>query len=334
MKKFISLALSIMAICSLSACDNTQKPTDDTVTLKYYASERELAVALSTGKETVALISEPILSELLMLSSKYSIQLDVQELYGWYPQDVVVAKQSVIESDSAFISTLCTELPKCIGWLKNNVHDGVAQVKHNLHGINGSVLNSYTTNDTVERLNIAYKSATDAKSGLLAYLQDLNTVQANTAIIPDDAFFYNGTSECEDLNSAYTIVTPDGTSALSLSQLMYFQRLGQGVGRDVTYKVVAPETIGSYVGNADDSELADIAVLPVLEAMELLGDGAVYQMLGVVTCGNYYIVSNETIASVSDLQGKTIAVAGEGEVGDLTWQYVLKTNQLVYEKAE
>ena len=337
MKKLICLMMSLVSVFVFASCE--KQPKDETIRIKYYAQTDDLLDAIKERKETVALIAEPTLSEILYLT-KYSIQLDVQELYGEYPQDVVVAKKSVIESDGEFITIISNGIRQGVSWLKLNAHDGVEQVYHNLPQNATPILNAYITSDTIVRCNISFTSAISAKSIIQSYFENLNSVQENTAVFPSNEFFYDGLSTSANLEGEYTIVTPDGTPALSLAQLMYTNRQSMrannsnGNVRQITYKVVAPETISTYVKNADESMLGDVVVLPVLDAVKLIGDGDVYQMLGIATKGNSYIISNQNISTVNDLKGKTIAVAGQGEVGDLTLQCVLNKNQLVYKKAE
>ncbi len=336
MKKILCLCLSLCAVFSFSCCEQPQK--DETLQIKYYQSTGDLIDALQSKTQTIALLSEPAVSELLSTASGYAVKLDLQELYGEIPQNIVVAKKSVIESDGAFVSSVCNGIRQGASWLKHNAHDGVEQVNHNLVGIETPVLNSYITADTVERCNISFKSAIEEKGRVQEYIKNLNTVKENTATTPNDAFFYNGESESENLDGAYTIVAPDGIPALSLAQLMYYERLGNGVGREIEYKVVAPNLIGSYLTktdeDTDENDLCDVAVLPLLEGLKLVGSGNVYQMVGVATHGDFYIVSNQEISSINDLKGKKIGALNENQVADLTFKYLLNSNQIVYKKAE
>jgi hypothetical protein len=208
----------------------------------------------------------------------------------------------------------------------------VEQVNHNLFEVQTPMLNPNITREEVDRCRVVYQSATNAKQGILEYMQKLNSVQENFVRLPDDEFFYDGASTSENQEASYTVVTVDGVPALSLAQLMYYDRLADGVGREVEYKVVAPETISAYLVNGDESKLGDVVVLPVVEAVELVGSGEVYQMIGVATKGYDYIVSTQTVASANDLKGKRIGVVGEGETRDLILQSVFKQNQMVYKK--
>ena len=141
MKRIICLLMSLLSVCVFASCEKPQEK-DETIKIRYYSETEDLLEALQSGKEEAALVSEPILSELLASTNKYSIQLDVQELYGEYPQDVVVAKKSVIESDGAFVASILNGIRQGAAWLKNNAHDGVEQVNHNWYQIETPILNS------------------------------------------------------------------------------------------------------------------------------------------------------------------------------------------------
>lgn len=126
------------------------------------------------------------------------------------------------------------------------------------------------------------------------------------------------------------IYMPDGAPALALANLMHEDVENDGI----TYRVVAPTVIQSVVNYEDTDKNADICVLPVTAASKLLGSGEAYQMLGVVTQGNLYLVSaTETTyhkENLSDLVGKTVAVAQMNEVPGLTLKAVLNAAEVAW----
>ena len=89
---------------------------------------------------------------------------------------------------------------------------------------------------------------------------------------------------CGNNKVEVTVYAPDGAPALALARLMSQEMT---FGKEaVDYNIVDATTIQTYVSG--ESPQADIAVLPVNAAAKVLGDGSVYQMLGVVTHGNLY----------------------------------------------
>ncbi len=126
-----------------------------------------------------------------------------------------------------------------------------------------------------------------------------------------------------------TVYMPDGAPAMAFAQMMREDTEDDGI----TYRVVAPNTIASKVTYKDMSQNADICALPVIAASKLLGTGENYQMLGVLTSGNLYVLSNQTtvieafenseLKDLSHLIGKTVGVMKINEVPGMTFKSIL-----------
>ncbi len=334
MKKLLALMLALTMILSFTAC--TKTPTGDTVSLKYYSDASELLPALKEGKETVALLAEPAVDKLMGMAKDYSIKLDVQELYGGdYPQAVILVKKSVIENDGAFVTSLMNGVRSGASWIKNDVNnlaDAVKQIEHYLYELESSSFNVSTVNkDVIERCNIYFEKATDAKTAVINYLQGLISVEESSTIIPSDEFFYDGSSTTEPTEqNYYTIVAPDGAPAIALAQFIYIDRIPDEESEedDHDYRIVSAIKLNDYVLQ----KTADVIIMPVNAAAKLAGKGSDYQMVGVATHGNLYIVSNKKISTINDLKGKQIGVIGQGNVPDLTLRYILNQNQINYKQ--
>lgn len=95
------------------------------------------------------------------------------------------------------------------------------------------------------------------------------------------------------------VYAPDGAPALALAQLM---SENMQFGGTVNYHVVNANTIQTYVTGEDPQ--AELCVLPVNAAAAALGSGENYKMLGVVTHGNIYFISNteKTQLSAANLE--------------------------------
>lgn len=119
------------------------------------------------------------------------------------------------------------------------------------------------------------------------------------------------------------IYMPDGAPALAMAKLIYKEA---DFGEEIDYNVVASTNIGNYI----IQKKADIAIVPINMASKLIGSGEDYKMLASVTQGNLYIVANEDISNLSNLNGKVIGVIGEGNVPDLNLKYLLTSNQIEF----
>lgn len=101
-----------------------------------------------------------------------------------------------------------------------------------------------------------------------------------------------GFSACSNKdNGKITVYMPDGAPALAMAQLM---NENPKFSKEVSYHVVDADTVSSYVTYDDNSKNADLVILPVNAASNILSGGNKYKMLGTVTHGNLYIVANKS----------------------------------------
>lgn len=126
-----------------------------------------------------------------------------------------------------------------------------------------------------------------------------------------------------------SLYCPDGAPALSVARLLNDTQAAQGV--DVN--VVTANTITAYV--TGESPQADAAILPVNAATKLLGSGSVYQIYGVVTHGNLFIMKkasgvNITADNLNVLIGKKVGVINLANVPGLTFKAILSDHQIPF----
>ena len=128
------------------------------------------------------------------------------------------------------------------------------------------------------------------------------------------------------------VYMPDGAPALALAKLMHEDKADDGV----SYKVVNAELIASKVTNQEESKNADLCIMPLTAASKLLGNGERYTMLGTVTHGNLYLLSNTdeeiTADNLSSLVGKKVGVLQINNVPGLTLKTVLNKYQIPWQE--
>lgn len=114
-----------------------------------------------------------------------------------------------------------------------------------------------------------------------------------------------GITAC-DKNQDFTVYAPDGAPALAIAKLLHEDTETDGV----SYRVVNPQTVTSYVNYKNPSKNADICILPFTTATQRLGSDGRYQALGIVTHGNLYILSKDPtpLTDISALSGETVGV--------------------------
>ncbi len=135
----------------------------------------------------------------------------------------------------------------------------------------------------------------------------------------------------EETKSDVQVYMPDGAPALALGKLLQEDTLDDGV----TYTVVNAATINTYV--TGEFPKADVCILPLNLASKLLGNGETYQMAGVVTHGNLYLLSTDsqtvyTRENLNGLVGKTVGVVQLANVPGLTFKIILNELDVPYQE--
>ena len=122
-------------------------------------------------------------------------------------------------------------------------------------------------------------------------------------------------------SSEISIYAPDGAPALALSSLIKADL------NKTTINVVASDKIASCVTGKNSK--ADVCILPINMASNLLGNGENYKMIGTITHGNFYFLSKADIVidkqNINSLIGKTIGVMQLQNVPGLTFKYTLNS---------
>ncbi len=126
------------------------------------------------------------------------------------------------------------------------------------------------------------------------------------------------------------VVMPDGAPALALAKLMAEDKEEDGV----TYRVVDSNAISLSVTGKESAKRADFCVLPLNLASKLLGTGEDYQMLGLVTQGNMYLLSQsgESVSTLADLVGETVGVVQLANVPGLTFKAALNRQNVAWQE--
>jgi ABC-type nitrate/sulfonate/bicarbonate transport system substrate-binding protein len=261
----------------------------------------------------------------------------LQELYGTnngYPQAVIVAKKSLLTSNSQLVSDFLNAVVANSTWLTaetTSTQTIVSAISNHLpSGTTASLNAKNLTKTVIQNCGINFVDAQTDKSRITTYISSLQQINDTAVGQMADDFFYTAPQTLQSAsNTTVSVYMPDGAPALSLAQLMAEE---MQFGATVSYHVVTSESIASTV--TGNNPQADICVLPSNLASKLLGTGATYQLLGTVTNGNLFILSKseETItrSNLSVLQGKTVGVVNLAAVPGLTFKLILKNNNLTY----
>ena len=128
-----------------------------------------------------------------------------------------------------------------------------------------------------------------------------------------------------------TVFIPDGAPALAMAKLLSEDTENDGVN----YTVVSATGIEARVTYKDMKKNADVCVLPLTDASLHLNDGENYQLLGVITRGNFFLVSETeqkayTKDNLPELVGKRVGFVQLGKLPGLVFRSVLERDSAPY----
>ncbi len=330
MKKFISLFLATVTLfaLSLSACGGEKGQ----VGVKYYQEGSMIVQAMLSDEETIGLVPEPAASNLIKKAQatqgKTLYRLDLQELYDAdskaYPQAVMMVKESVLATYGSVIDTMLSEITDNVSWVKANAVSAVTSIKSKFEA---STLAAPALSETaIDGCKIYSQRASDAKSHVKNYLNEIIAIDQSSAKAVNDDFFYTGSANGTSAKTTLTVSAPDGAPALAIAK---FIADNETFGTELTfnYNVIKSNTIPVVYRGAQ----ADIIIMPVNIASKFYNTDSnasdPYKMVSVITHGNFYIISTEKI-TVDDLKGKQVAVPNQNAVPDWTFRLTMKKYNL------
>ena len=128
-----------------------------------------------------------------------------------------------------------------------------------------------------------------------------------------------------------TFYIPDGAPTLACAKLLAEDSKDDGV----EYTVVSSKGIESHVTSWIKSRNADFCVLPLTDASLLLSEGEDYQALGVLTHGNFFLISEDSDVTyskdnLSALVGKKIGFVQLGKLPGLIFRSILEEAEIEY----
>lgn len=282
-------------------------------------------------------IAEPAASVKVNALQNLEFSGNLQELYGdgnGYPQAVVVAKNEVV---SYVAQTLPAKLKDGANWLLDEAttpESIVSAVSSHLSKDLVPTFNAKNLNkQVIKNCSVKFTDAWNCKQEVKAIIEKFNSAGETNFGTPSDNFFIEeGDYGAVEYDGKISVYAPDGAPALGLAKLMSTNELINCT--EVEYNVVKADTIQTFV--TGQSLKADVCVLPVNLAVKLLGSGEKYKMLGTLTNGNLYILSNGkekiTKNNLSSLRGKTVGVVNLPQVPGLTFKTILKDNGIDYEQ--
>lgn len=342
-KLFVTLACVVLAALTLvgfTACNDGSAP--DKVNLVGIGTDASGVVPRNDIDYFV--VPEPAASAKIKATASspkgFKMVGDLQQLYGednGYPQAVVVVKNSLFSSGNG-LGHFMNALTSNASWLQEDSTEISTIVEavttHLPSGTTPMFSANNLTKSVIANCGIRFTRASDDKTEIKSFLTDLKTVQPSVNATPADSFFFDGGfAGVINPYESLEVYAPDGAPALALAGLMAGEVDTGYVANTINYHIVNASTIQTHVTGANPD--ADICILPVNLAANLLGSGEKYTMLGTVTHGNLYIISAKTgkqitVDNISELKGKTVGVVNLAAVPGLTFKLILNKYKIAY----
>lgn len=262
----------------------------------------------------------------------------LQTLYGGeegYPQAVIVGKKAFTSEYPAYTNALLAKLGNAETYLST------AQPSAIISAISSKLTEGETpafnaknlTADVVKNCNVKFVAAQQEKENVRSVLSGMMGQNAPSVA---DEFFYTPSSVQTDVSAptSVSVYSPDGAPALALVELI------NESSEIVSCSVVNASTIQAYVTNKDAENNADFCIMPVNLAAKLLGSGEKYQMLGTITHGNLFMLSNDSAANFNNAEslraliGKEVGVINLPNVPGMVLKMILNKYEIPFAVVE
>lgn len=334
MKKLVSAlicaTLILFSAVGFTACTN--KAGNDAVKLVAITGDQ---VGVTDGIDYYV-VPEPAASAKVKAIEALNFAGNLQKLYGsenGYPQAVIVAKTQ-LATESSFVNSFVSALLKNAEWLAaetTSIETIVNAVRSHLtDGMSPTFNSKNLTKQVISNCGLNFVSAKYDKNEIVSFMEKLNSVSETSFGTPSDEFFWDGTFEDTSYTGSVSVYAPDGAPALGIANLLAGTE--ELSGNEINYEIVDASTIQTYVAGANSK--ADLCVLPVNLAVKILGSGQNYKLVGTLTRGNLFMVSNGntqiTSENLDTLKGKTVGVVNLAAVPGLTFKLILKNSGIGY----
>ncbi|WP_432407480.1 ABC transporter substrate-binding protein [Wukongibacter sp. M2B1] len=163
------------------------------VTIKYLAGPQELSGFMITGKASIAVVPEPMLSAVLMKNKDVKVVLDVQEEWekitgnSSYPQSSLIVKNELIENHPEIVEKFLTKYEESIAWVNENPAEAGKYVEELEIG-----LKAVLAQKAIPGSNLKYVDASEARDAIEEFLKVLVDFSAESigGELPKDELYF------------------------------------------------------------------------------------------------------------------------------------------------
>jgi len=164
------------------------------IDLKYLTGGTELASSLIAGESKIALIPEPMLSNVLIKRNDINVSFDIQEewakvtgLSSSYPQASLIIKTDLIKNNPDFVEAFLKEFEESINWANENPTEAGNYSEELQTDLTAKIVEK-----GIERINMKFVDAYESKQAVETYLNILLEYSPESVggRLPDDNFYY------------------------------------------------------------------------------------------------------------------------------------------------
>lgn len=167
---------------------------DNDVTFRYVESGMELAPAFISGKSSITIMPEPMLTKVLSKKKDTKIFADLQEEWKKispskksYPQASLVISGDLIDRNPEYVESFIMEFSKGITWINRNPEEAGILTAKISKGLKAPILTN-----SIPRSSLRWESAVEARSALDEYFGILYEFAPKTigGKIPGDSLYF------------------------------------------------------------------------------------------------------------------------------------------------
>ena len=174
--------------------ENSGINPDEDLVLNYLSGATELAPAFLSGKASIVVMPEPMVSLVMSKKEGTKIAFDIQEEWGkitgtegGYPQASLFVKNDIIENHKDLLEEFLLAYEDSCNWVNNNSEEAGNYYEGLVEGIPGKIIAK-----SVPGNNIKFSYGEDIRTDLEKYLEILFQYDPKTVggKLPDEGFYY------------------------------------------------------------------------------------------------------------------------------------------------
>lgn len=144
---------------------------DTDVTLEYFSGSSELATNFIAGQGQIAMIPQPLLTNVLMKREDAKAVIDLQQAWAdvtgmdSYPLSSIIVKQTLIDSHPEVVDAFLSEYADSVQWLNDNPAEAGAYYESLNIGLKAPIIQK-----AIPDCNLRFVSAKNAREDLTTFL--------------------------------------------------------------------------------------------------------------------------------------------------------------------